>query len=970
MLASLGNTIPYSIWKDRSLFNHQISDFVLTLMSMEEKKLMGCLQELASKLDIRSKRCIWLAIAYSHLDWKDRTLLEVAKNLSLSSRFLFQTACIYGKSSLLDILVNEYSHSASQLKGMVVAENYYGFRKAAEHGHLNVLQQLTLWMPPQEVSKIIAEAFCCAAENGHLAVMEYLLTEISEDKIVSILAYKDYFAFSRSAENGHFQVVQYLMQLAPLHVSKMLAGGNYHGFRKACEKRHVDLIKYFIKLDISIVVKMIAADKFYVFRKMAEYGDLNLLEILIDLAPAQIQEMVAADNYYAFRKAAQNGHIDVIRFLLKLMPSKKQEMIKEADYSAFRGACGNNHFLVVELFIEWMTDNIQEMLEASQYGAFHRAAENNHLSIIMYLMDQLAPNKVQHMLSAKNYYLFKAIFQNDYHGLANGLLTIPSVFAHVEKHEKIYGQQCIYPFVKYQIALLRARKEKLQQMSTDGRRDILEEKEALLCVYLIRHLIRRRYAKNEAYQGIFFLLEFPAVSALAAQEITPGKPNELLRLALCLGDWSAANILLTVPAICVLAQKNFNYIDEQTQGTMNEIKCELGKASQSIDLFNLFISCTKEIIQINKLYNQLIEEANRFMKAWSMDSSEIRPNHLDNIMVMLNTYKSSIKNAKELQHQLKENIPLGVKKMFRSNEAHAFAWFEIINHSFSSYDIKYRLVSKFREIRRLYLLKSNLAEILKKCSDKSRYQAYFKRQMDVADQSLFDIISSWGEFMLTDQAKPRLSNTFFSKQKPALSNRKPITTWIRHTDTAIQEHFLSEFFADHKIVSVLKLLKHFEFNISFLEYISEGHYKILFALSGSNESLSNPNHDCNESINNLIIDFLKRWNSENPYIEFQYVSSYNGTHLNISKKSWYCSEPKLAIEYSKIKERENVDHLLIGQNNWSINPQKDLQFQEQDACIRLCQSRQYELLNFQQDRYSPFRHTTGFEPLETQKHSL
>jgi hypothetical protein len=62
------------------------------------------------------------------------------------------------------------------------------------------------------------------------------------------------------------------------------------------------------------------------------------------------------------------------------------------------------------------------------------------------------------------------------------------------------------------------------------------------------------------------LLGIPSVKALAHQELTRGNPNELLRLAISIGNIQAATLLLNIEAVRVLAQQHNFYQLEARNG--------------------------------------------------------------------------------------------------------------------------------------------------------------------------------------------------------------------------------------------------------------------------------------------------------------------------------------------------------------------------------------------------------------------
>jgi hypothetical protein len=94
--------------------------------------------------------------------------------------------------------------------------------------------------------------------------------------------------------------------------------------------------------------------------------------------------------------------------------------------------------------------------------------------------------------------------------------------------------------------------------------NITDPEQAKICFYLMRNLVRRNDRALD--DDLRFLLSIPAVKALAHQEVTPGRPNELIRFALTTNNQEAASILLTIPAVRELAEQHDYYRGEAQAG--------------------------------------------------------------------------------------------------------------------------------------------------------------------------------------------------------------------------------------------------------------------------------------------------------------------------------------------------------------------------------------------------------------------
>ena len=207
---------------------------------------------------------------------------------------------------------------------------------------------------------------------------------------------------------------------------------------------------------------------------------------------------------------------------------------------------------------------LQEMIAANNYDAFRSAAENGHLAIINRLME-IAPNAVQAMIAAYNYHAFSYAARNGHLAIANRLLSYPTVLAYAEQHVQEYSG-LVTPFIDQHLATLRAAKATFEAANPNAVFDVLDPEQAKLLYYMLRNLIRRN--DPALRDTILFLLEIPAVKALSPIAVTQNEPNALLRLAFTLGNQSAAELLLTIPAIRNLAAQ-YHYYRNEVRGGMN-----------------------------------------------------------------------------------------------------------------------------------------------------------------------------------------------------------------------------------------------------------------------------------------------------------------------------------------------------------------------------------------------------------------
>lgn len=374
---------------------------------------------------------------------------------------------------------------------------------------------------------------------------------------------------------------------------------------------------------------------------------------------------------------------------------------------------------------------------------------------------------------------------------------------------------------------------------------------------------------------------------------------------------------------------------------------------------NSMDQCKKEIDTIEYSHQFFIKEIFSLIENYGSISAST----IENILLVADSMPS-LTNLREAQSTLRKCLSPDIVNFFKRDDLYYETLNKLVNYSPSLNNQE--AINKLLKIKELLPLKNGLEAAVLQCKESPVYQTYLERQIEHLRLQLTEIKNELGELFSPKIAAPASSQSgFFSMKGQPTSVAPPITTWSRHIDTSLQDHFLKQLLGNSKIATAMRGLKKCAFNISFIEYIEEGRYKVLFAISGSNDALNQAFYAdyTTNGLNGLVCKFIESWNRKNPGVEFQFVISYNEINFNMSEGSWYCSEPKLAIEYSKIREKNNPTHVMIGQNNWSINPKADLARTEHDACSRHCQPRQNELLNFKARMESPIRHSSFMDEL-------
>lgn len=327
--------------------------------------------------------------------------------------------------------------------------------------------------------------------------------------------------------SNHLKLFKSLSQKEPYDL-KNLYDAYALRIRRVAKSGHLNVLKHIAEMIGSKAFQdMVGIKSFSVFREAAEHGHLDVLRYLEEKAPDKLQDMIAAQNFYSFRWAAQHGHLDVLHYLEEKAPDKLQDMIATGSFCAFRFAATQGHLDVLKYLIEKVPANIHNMIMEENFLAFQLAALKGHFFVVEYLLNYSA------------------------------------VFTYAEVHHEEYGERYVSPFVRQKLTALRAQQQETEANNLDAVFDVASDEEAKILFYSARNLIRRN--DIVLIDDLRFLLNIPSVKAMAHSAVTPNQPNELLRLAVSSNNEMAAQVLLHIPAVRILAEEN-NYYRREQQG--------------------------------------------------------------------------------------------------------------------------------------------------------------------------------------------------------------------------------------------------------------------------------------------------------------------------------------------------------------------------------------------------------------------
>ncbi len=288
-------------------------------------------------------------------------------------------------------------------------------------------------------------------------------------------------------------------------------------------------------------------------------GKLDLIECL--LKTDENRECLLAN---AFRRAAYYGYIHVLDYLFTLSQNPPLEIIKINNYETFLQAAKNGDLDIIKYLIDKIPkDDVLKMLAVQNYHAFFNAAQKGHFDVIQYLLETLPRQDLPIMIAAHGIYIFCQADLCNHISIIKDILHFPVVFAHAEYHVHEY-QQHTGPFITEKLFVLQQARVQFEASYPNRVFDVEDAGEVRLYFYILRHLIRRNDATLLSEMRV--LLNIPSVEAFLHHLATQFHENQLLRLALSIGNEEAARLLLMIPAVRILAEQNNYYQDEYCNG--------------------------------------------------------------------------------------------------------------------------------------------------------------------------------------------------------------------------------------------------------------------------------------------------------------------------------------------------------------------------------------------------------------------
>lgn len=163
-----------------------------------------------------------------------------------------------------------------------------------------------------------------------------------------------------------------------------------------------------------------------------------------------------------------------------------------------------------------------------------------------------------------------AIKYNQSH-LINHLLNFYKLFDFINKIEKL-NTNVSYAFFSAIIQSLRLQKEEFERLNPDKMFNITQKEQVISFLYILRNLIS---LNSEVFlEDIRFLLTIPALRDSSHERVNfcIAEENQLYGLALAINHQKVVDILLEIPKIRIIAEKNNYYRDKKYKILFNPEK--------------------------------------------------------------------------------------------------------------------------------------------------------------------------------------------------------------------------------------------------------------------------------------------------------------------------------------------------------------------------------------------------------------
>ena len=552
--------------------------------------------------------------------------------------------------------------SEEEIKAAIQARNYSAYRDVARKGHLNIIEHMDNKLSDEEQKAALKAgeymAYREAVGGGRLDILQYIENRLSEEEIKAAIHPYDYLVYREAARDGHFEIIRHLdSKLSEEDRKEAVKAHDYQIYRDVAEGGYLDIVQHIESILSEDEIKAAVQIQHYLtYRAAAHYGHFDTLKYIESkLSEEEKKAAIQAQDYLAYQYAAYGGYLDILLFMeSRLSEEEIKAAIQARDYRPYREAARRGHFEIIrhmesklngeekkaavqaeeyqsyrEAVLAGRLDIIRHMeshlnnrerkaaIQAHNYLAYQFAAADGRLSIIEHMERMLNAEEKTSAVKSQDYRAYQDADYENHLDTMQHLLGITACLAYAEQHDMEYGKKSVYSYVTSTVNSLKQLKDDFERANEDGVFN-LDEQQATHCYYLLRNLIRRGVERDYEEDGrreaesladdIRFLMSIPALCSLCHQTVTvdedsPGQENELLRLAIRLGNQEAIDLLLQLPQVRDTAERA-NYYSNEMGGDI-DLRQLAADAESSMVALSQDESARLE--DLNKHYAETIE---------------------------------------------------------------------------------------------------------------------------------------------------------------------------------------------------------------------------------------------------------------------------------------------------------------------------------------------------------------------------
>ena len=422
--------IPLTLWESSKLFNSQISEEVLGVMSVD----LTAVERLETTEDVNDnaqlQRCICLFIGHPEASLGD--LLDAAKKITTSHDLIFIAASLTNRPNIMDGIemhisekkrvlkennyliyqyasrmeywevVKKFIHVLPQEKqAMMASDEYAAFRFAAGRGNIEFLRWLKTNAPEliQAMISSVKYAAFCEAAAGHIEVLSWLKTEASPAQWEAMLTATGYsedgYAILEAAAAGSLDALNWLKAEAPEHLQAMIALGNFAAFWVAARYGRVEVLDWFKREAPAHLAEMTSASA---FAAAAGEGELAVLKWFKEEASVDVSTMIAAWGDYECRQTIKHASQELMEWLVTEAPEAMQKLIP----AYFVQTAKRGDVPGLDWFKSKFPAEVPSFVAAYNFAASSFAARKGRVNVLNWLKEN-ASNQVQDMIEAGEY---------------------------------------------------------------------------------------------------------------------------------------------------------------------------------------------------------------------------------------------------------------------------------------------------------------------------------------------------------------------------------------------------------------------------------------------------------------------------------------------------------------------------------------------------------------------------------------